>query len=138
MFLHSCCNKAKVKPTDQSNLQLNYMKRIYFLTTLFLIQLGMANAQNNPLFGTFNTPHETAPFDQIKNEHYMPAFEEGIRLGEAEIEAIKNNPEAPTFENTIAALDRVGEMLNRTSGIFFNLLSSETNDEMQDIKCHQN
>ncbi len=109
------------------------MKRIYFLTTLVLIQLGMVNAQNNPLLGKFNTPHEAAPFDQIKNEHYMPAFEEGIRQGEAEIEAIKNNPEAPTFENTIAALDRAGEFLNRTSGIFFNLLSAETNDEMQDI-----
>ena len=53
---------------------------------------------------------EAAPFDKIKNEHYMPAFEEGIRQGEAEVEAIKKNPEPPTFENTIVALDHVGEL----------------------------
>ena len=109
------------------------MKRIYIVAILVLIQLEMVNAQNNPLLGTFNTPHEAAPFNKIKNEHYMPAFKEGIRQGEEEVEAIKNNPEAPTFENTIVALDLAGQLLNRTSGIFFNLLESETNDEMQDI-----
>jgi len=109
------------------------MKRIYIVAILVLIQLQMVNAQNNPLLGTFNTPHGTAPFDKIKNEHYMPAFEEGIRQGEAEVEAIKKNPEPPTFENTIVALDHVGELLTRTSGIFFNVLESETNDELQEI-----
>ncbi|HPF50183.1 MAG TPA: M3 family metallopeptidase [Draconibacterium sp.] len=109
------------------------MKQIYILAILVLIQLEMGYAQNNPLLGKFNTPHEAAPFDQIKTEHYMPAFLEGIRQGEAEVEAIKNNLQAPTFENTIVALDHVGELLTRTSGIFFNVLESETNDDLQAI-----
>ncbi|WP_320111097.1 M3 family metallopeptidase [Draconibacterium orientale] len=109
------------------------MKSIYLLAVIFLMNLGMVTAQTNPLLGDFNTPHDAAPFDKIKNEHFMPAFEEGIKLGKAEVEKIKNNQEAPTFENTIVALDEVGRLLARTSGIFFNLLSSETNDELQGI-----
>ncbi len=93
----------------------------------------MVNAQSNPLLGEFNTPHQTAPFNEIKNEHYIPAFQENIKQGEAEIEAIVNNQAAPTFENTVVALDKSGKLLNRTAGIFFNLMSSETNDELQKI-----
>nr|WP_320023705.1 M3 family metallopeptidase [uncultured Draconibacterium sp.] len=109
------------------------MKSIYLLASIFLMNLGMVTAQKNPLLGDFNTSHNAAPFDKIKNEHFMPAFEEGIKQGKADVERIKNNPEAPTFENTIVALDEVGRLLTRTSGIFFNLLSSETNDELQGI-----
>ncbi len=93
----------------------------------------MANTQNNPLLENFNTPHETAPFNKIKNEHFLPAFQEAIKSGETEVEAIKNNSSEPTFENTVVALDRAGKLLNRTAGIFFNLMSSETNDELQQI-----
>ena len=93
----------------------------------------MVNAQNNPLLSEFNTPHQTAPFDEIKNEHFIPALHESIKQGEAEIEVIVNNTEAPTFENTVVALDNTGRLLNRTAGVFFNLMSSETNDELQKI-----
>ena len=109
------------------------MKSIYLLAVIFLMNLGMVTAQTNPLLGDFNTPHDAAPFDKIKNEHFMPAFEEGIKQGKADVEKIKNNPDEPTFENTIVALDEVGRLLTRTSGIFFNLMSSETNDELQSI-----
>ncbi len=81
----------------------------------------------------FNTKHNTAPFSQIKIEDYQPAFEENIAKARAEIDAITNNPEAPTFENTIEALDYSGENLDRLSSIFFNLNSAETSDEMQKI-----
>jgi Zn-dependent oligopeptidase len=81
----------------------------------------------------FNTKHNTAPFSQIKIEDYFPAFQEGIALAKAEIDAIVNNPEAPTFENTILAMEFSGEILDRLSSIFFNLNSAETNDEMQKI-----
>lgn len=81
----------------------------------------------------FDTKHNAAPFSQIKNEDYFPAFQEGIALAKAEIEAIVNNPEAPTFENTIEAMDYSGEVLDRLSSIFFNLNSAETNEEMQKI-----
>ena len=81
----------------------------------------------------FNTKHNTAPFSQIKLEDYQPAFDENIAKARAEIDAITNNPEAPTFENTIEALDYSGENLDRLSSIFFNLNSAETCDEMQKI-----
>ncbi|WP_433833831.1 M3 family metallopeptidase [Flavobacterium anhuiense] len=81
----------------------------------------------------FNTKHNTAPFSQIKIEDYVPAFQEGIALAKAEIDAIVNNPEAPTFENTIVAMDYSGDILDRLSSVFFNLHSAETNDEMQKI-----
>ncbi len=89
--------------------------------------------QNNPLLEAFKTPHETAPFGKIKDEHFMPAFKESINQGEADVQAILQNTEAPAFENTIAALDNAGHLLNRTSGVFFNLLHAETNDELQRI-----
>ncbi len=109
------------------------MKRNILLVVIFFMNLGMVKAQNNPLLGAFNTPHNAAPFDKIKNEHFLPAFEEAIKQGEEEVKSIKNNQEAPTFDNTVVALDHVGRLLGRTSGVFFNLLSSETNDELQAI-----
>lgn len=87
----------------------------------------------NVLLSKFNTKHNTAPFSQIKTEDYVPAFQEGIILAKAEIDAIVNNPEAPTFENTVVAMDFAGDILDRLSSVFFNLNSAETNDEMQKI-----
>jgi len=81
----------------------------------------------------FNTKHNTAPFSQIKMEDYKPAFIENIANAKAEIDAIINNTEAPTFENTIEALDFSGDALDRLSSIFFNLNSAETCNEMQKI-----
>ena len=81
----------------------------------------------------FQTKHNTAPFSQIKLDDYKPAFEETIAKAKAEIDEIINNAEAPTFENTIEALDFSGEALDRLSSIFFNLNSAETCDEMQKI-----
>ncbi|MDJ1483424.1 M3 family metallopeptidase [Cytophagaceae bacterium YF14B1] len=100
----------------------------------------MTNIQNtqleitkNPLLESFQTPHETFPFDRIKNEHYLPALKEAIEAGKKEIDAIVNNPEAPTFENTIAALDQSGSLVDRVSAILFNLNSAETSPELQKI-----
>jgi Zn-dependent oligopeptidase len=81
----------------------------------------------------FNTKYNTAPFSKIKNEDYLPAFQKGIELAKAEIDAIVNNPENPTFENTIETLSYSGDTLDRISSIFFNLNSAETSDEMQKI-----
>jgi len=87
----------------------------------------------NVLLSKFTTKHNTAPFSQIKIEDYLPAFQEGITLAKAEIDAIVNNPEAPTFENTVVAMDFSGDILDRLSSVFFNLNSAETSDEMQKI-----
>ena len=93
----------------------------------------MVNEQDNLLLQDYNTPHQTAPFDKINDEHFLPAFKGSILKGEAEIATIIDNLEAPTFENTIEVLDNSGRLLSRTAGIFFNLLSSETSDELQKI-----
>ena len=81
----------------------------------------------------FNTKYNTAPFSKIKNEDFLPAFQKGIELAKAEIDAIVRNPIKPTFENTIEALAFSGDVLDRISSIFFNLNSAETNDEIQKI-----
>lgn len=87
----------------------------------------------NILTQKFNTKCETAPFQEIKEENYLPAFQELIAQSEKEIDAIANNPAEATFENTIEALAYSGEQLDRVSSIFFNLNSAETNDEIQKI-----
>ena len=88
---------------------------------------------SNILTQDFNTPKHSAPFDQIKEEDFLPAFKELISVSEKEIEEIVNNPEAPSFENTIEAMAYSGEKLDVVSNIFFNLNSAETNDEIQKI-----
>ena len=99
--------------------------------TTFNLTSCMDKKTDNPFFSEYATPHETAPFDKIKLEHYEPAFLEGIKQHQAEVDAIINNPETPTFENTIVALDYAGDMLDRVVTVFFNLNSAETSDEMQ-------
>src|SRR5690606_29164024 len=84
---------------------------------------------NNPLLEPFDRP----PFLQIKNEHYIPAFEQAIAQAKAEVEAIAGNPKPPTFVNTLEALDFAGMQLERISSLFFNLNAAETNGEMQKI-----
>lgn len=82
---------------------------------------------------SFNTKHNTAPFSQIKNEDYIPAFEQAMAEAKAEIQSIIDNPAAPTFENTIEAMAFAGMQLDRISSIFFNLHSAETSDELEKI-----
>jgi Zn-dependent oligopeptidase len=87
----------------------------------------------NILTKKFNTKNDTAPFRAINIDDFMPGIKEGIKLTKKEIDAIITNPDQPTFENTIEALEFSGEILDRASTIFFNLNSAETNDEMQKI-----
>jgi peptidyl-dipeptidase Dcp len=87
----------------------------------------------NILTQKFNTKHNTAPFSSIKIEDYKPAFITNIATSKAEIETIANNPQSPTFQNTLEAMEFAGQALDRLSAIFFNLNSAETNDEMQKI-----
>lgn len=92
-----------------------------------------ANSNMNPLFSEFNTPFGVPDFDKIKSQHYMPAFEEAMRIQKEEIDAIANQADAPTFSNTIEAMDATGAMLNRVANVFFNLTSAHTNDELNSI-----
>ena len=90
--------------------------------------------RKNPFFEPYLTPHDTAPFDRIRLEDFEEAFMEGIRRDDEQIEKIVNNPERPTFDNTIISVDdekdNYYDLLSRTSAVFFNLLSAETNDDM--------
>lgn len=88
---------------------------------------------NNPLLTKSTLPYGAPQFDEIETQHYIPAFKQAIEEGKAEIDAIVNNPDAPSFGNTIEALEYAGETLNRISHIFYNLLEANTNEEMQNI-----
>ena len=87
----------------------------------------------NPLLEQPNTPYGVPAFDQVKLEHYLPAFEAGIAEKRAEVDAIVNNEAEPTFENTIVALDRSGGLLTRVEGVFYNVLEADGNDDMNAI-----
>lgn len=108
------------------------MKRLNVILILLCIIINMMNAQN-PFFEKYTTPYGTVPFDKIKTEHYEPAIREGIRQQAAEIDAIVNNPEAPTFANTILAYEKSGKLLDRVTTVFGNLRSAETNDDLQTL-----
>jgi peptidyl-dipeptidase Dcp len=88
---------------------------------------------SNPFAKVSTLPFHYPQFDQIKNEDYAPAFKEGMRIHAAEIEAIANNKAAPTFDNTIVAMERAGALLNRVQTVFFSLVGANTNDEMQKL-----
>ena len=90
---------------------------------------------DNPFLSEFETPYGTPDFNRIKVEHYEPAFLKGIKQQNEEIKAIVENPDEPTFENTIVALDNSGEILARVSGVFFALTEADTNDEMMALEA---
>ena len=114
-------------------------KKLINLIALSVIALASCNTKNepkpeaeapNPFLTEYTTPFQVPPFDQIKNEHYLPAFEAGMKEQLAEVEAIVNNEEAPTFQNTILPFDKSGQILDRVSNVFFNLNECLTDDEM--------
>ena len=98
--------------------------------------------RKNPFFEPYRTPHDTAPFDRIRMEDFEEAFMEGIRREKEQIDRIVNNPERPTFDNTIISVDdeedSYYDLLGRTSAVFFNLLSAETNDDMDELAQKMN
>jgi len=108
------------------------MKKTLLTLMIGLLVMGCAKS-DNPFFETNKNKYGAPPFDQIKTEHYMPAFTEGIKQQQAEIDAIADSKEAPTFANTLEAMDYSGELLKNVSSVFFSLYSAETNEEMAKI-----
>lgn len=106
---------------------------ITFLAASCIMYSCTTKTEENPFFSDFQTKYGTAPFDKIKLEHYEPAFKKGVEEQNANIEAIINNSEPATFENTIAALDNSSPILDRTAGVFFNLTAAETTPEMTEL-----
>ncbi len=111
------------------------MKKLLIAMAAIAVSVS-AMAETNPFFDYKNwkTPHQTYPFNEIRPEHYMPAFEEGMKQGLAEIDAIANNPAAPTFQNTIEAYEKSGQLLSIVAGCFYNLTHAETNEQLQQIE----
>ncbi len=118
------------------------MKQKTMLTLLILMSVTLfASApavakdapKDNPFFQARTTPFQAPPFDKIKQEHFLPAFREGIRREQAEIDAIANSRRKPTFANTIAAMDHSGLFLSDVSSVFYALLGAETSDDLQAI-----
>ena len=107
------------------------MQKSFILGAIAMTMLACTTT--NPLLDQPNTPYGVPAFDQVKLEHYLPAFEKAIADQKAEIDAIVNNEAEPTFDNTIVALDRTGMLLQRVEGVFFNVLEADGNDEMNEI-----
>lgn len=117
-------------------MQIN-MKKIFLATIVASSLWGgcVLNAQttDNPFMAEYNTPFQVPPFEKIKLEHYKPAFMQGMAEQKKEIEAIINNPQPADFENTIAALDQSGQLLNKVGRVFWGLNSANTNDALQTL-----
>src|SRR5437016_10079849 len=96
-----------------------------------------AFAQTNPFFSPSPLQFQAPQFDKIKDSDYQPALEEGMKRQIAEMEAIANSTDAPTFANTIEAMERTGDLLTRTAKVFFNLAQSNTNDALQKIEAEE-
>ena len=114
------------------------MKKLIIITLMMTSMLtscqnGETSLSDNPLLKSYGTPHEVPPFDKIELKHYEPAIEYSLCEARKDIEAIRNNPETPTFENTIVALERSGSQLNKIITLFFALQSADTSDEMDAI-----
>ena len=107
-------------------------KSILFLTTVIMITACCKKIEN-PFFVEWDTPYGLPPFEQIEEKHFLPAIEEGIKQQQAEVSAIINSLEAPTFENTIEAYDRSGALLSKVIGVLFNLSESDSNDSINAI-----
>ena len=105
----------------------------FYITIIISITFVVFTNAANPLLNKFKTPRETIPFNKIKNEHFIPAFDESCKQLNEEIINIIKNPEPSTFENTIVALERSGNLLKRVSGIFYGLLDMENDDELLEI-----
>ncbi len=110
------------------------MKR---LTVALSLVAAAAFAQTNPFFNPSPLPYQAPPFNQIKDTDYQPALEEGMKRQIAEVETIANNPDPPTFENTIVAMERTGDLLTRTTKVFSNLTQSNTNDTLQKVEAEE-
>ena len=111
------------------------MKRfvIIFLPVMMILSACSPAVDDNPFFAEWDTPFGAPPFDKIQDEHFLPAYEEAIRQEREEIEAIINNPEPPTFENTIVAFDNTGALMRKVGPVFGGLRGAETNPRLQEI-----
>ncbi|MDH6354289.1 peptidyl-dipeptidase Dcp [Dysgonomonas sp. PH5-45] len=110
------------------------MKKLLIVLSLLIMMYSCdSKKKDNPFFAEYETPNQLPPFDLIEIEHYKPAFEEGMKQQLAEIDSIVNNTEAPTFENTVLALDETGRLLDKVSSVFYSVLEADSDSTMQSL-----
>lgn len=112
------------------------MKKYFAIMMLGALLIGCNKTtknNDNPFFQPYDATYDVPPFDKIKTEHYLPAFYEGMKQHQAEIDSIANDPTAPTFANTVEQMEFSGDLLKKVSYVFFNLLSADTNDKLDSI-----
>lgn len=118
---------------DYININMRFFNHLFAAAASAVLLITSCTMNDNPLLEESPLPYGAPQFDRIRAGHYMPAFKAGIKEAKAEIDAIVANPEAPTFENTIEALEFSGRTLNRVAGIFYNILEADATDELQAI-----
>ena len=109
------------------------MKKVFAIALALFAMTACTSNRTNPFFTEWDTPFGIPPFEQIREADYIPAIQEGIRQHDAEIEAIINNPEAPTFDNVITAYDLSGGLLNKIVGVLFNLAETDNSPTLEKI-----
>ena len=109
------------------------MKQTIFLFTTLLLLFSCSNQKENPFLSAWDTPFQTPPFDEIRNEHFMPAYLAAMKAEKEEVQAIIDNQDEPTFKNTIEALEKTGELYTKVSRVFGCLNGANTNEELQNI-----
>ena len=114
------------------------MKAILFILPLIISLMTACNSpkeikETNPLLAEWNTPHQTPPFQEIRHEHYIPAFDSALKEAREEVDKIIHSTDQPTFQNTVVALETSGEQLERATSVLFNMNSAETDDSLQTI-----
>ena len=114
------------------------MKKTFLFASVVLMAVMSCTTakmdQGNPFFAEWKTPFGVPPFDQIRNDHYLPAIDSGITLARAEMAAITASQEAPTFANTIVPYDRAGQLLNKVAYVFYSQTSANTNDTLESLQ----
>jgi peptidyl-dipeptidase Dcp len=110
-----------------------YVLVVVVCAIVALSACGSKAPEENPFFTEWTTPFGVPPFEEIHEEHFLPAFDRAIAEQRAEVEAIAQSQEPPTFENTLAALDATGMLMSKVSGVFYTLTGAETNEEIQAI-----
>ena len=126
-----------LQPTDLFRgdmISNRLIKTLIILSSVLVFACSESEDMKNPFYTSYETDFEVPPFSDIKNEHFLPAFEKGMKEHNLEINAIIENENSPTFENVIIALERSGSLLNKVSSVFFNLSGSNTNDVFQEIE----
>ena len=118
---------------DYININMRFFNHLFAAAASAVLLITSCTMNDNPLLEESPLPYGAPQFDRIRAGHYMPAFKAGIKEAKADIDAIVANPEAPTFENTIEALEFSGRTLNRVAGIFYNILEADATDELQAI-----